>query len=327
MIRVSECGWWLLYILHFHFFSSLCPFSQVIRLAFLSVVQRPAMSLVVTDPLFSPFHNLPISTHRSLHRQSSCSSIPRSVSICSSLWGFDFSSEDFRNPPHFHEATYMSPLFCGLEEIGVTHRAEEHMSSIPPEGFTGVKPARPDDSLSDSHSDYKFDIVEHGPESEFPNEFEGNAPGEQSPARAHPHLPLMVETQPGTEASLPPLPADPAPSLDLLPPPLPPKATRRIPPRTGTRPLHTDRSKGRQQSGSRPQQIVHTEVPYGRPHARPVFRAATQLDLREAYMRANPLSEQNLYARGIMPIRQPILHPLPVNPNANATEVMMILVV
>jgi hypothetical protein len=249
------------------------------------------MSLAVRDSHFPSLHNLPVNTRRTLHRRSSCSSIPRTVSICSTGWGFNLSSEDSRSPAYFREETYMSPLLRGLEGIGATHNAEEQMT-IFPENFTpDIKATHDDDSLSN----YSFDITER----------------EREPPKA----------SEGTKESLHPLPAVPA--LDISPPPLPPKATRPIPLRKGTQPFHIDRSKDRRPFANRPQ-AVDAEVPYGRPSARPIYRAVTQANLRDAYRKANPLAEQTVPARGI---HQPTLHPLPENSNLNAAEVITIFVV
>ena len=273
------------------------------------------MSLAVRDSHFPSLHNLPVNTRRTLHRRSSCSSIPRTVSICSTGWGFNLSSEDSRSPAYFREETYMSPLLRGLEGIGATHNAEEQMT-IFPENFTpDIKATHDDDSLSN----YSFDITER--EREPPKASEGNIPREKSPAPAHRNLSFKLGTQLGTKESLHPLPAVPA--LDISPPPLPPKATRPIPPRKGTQPFHIDRSKDRRPFANRPQ-AVHAEVPYGRPSARPIYRAVTQANLRDAYRKANPLAEQTVPARGI---HQPTLHPLPENSNLNAAEVITIFVV
>jgi hypothetical protein len=277
------------------------------------------MSLAVRDSHFPSLYNLPVNTRRTLHRRSSCSSIPRTVSICSTGWGFNLSSEDSRNPAYFLEETYMSPLFRGLEGSGATHKAEEQMTILPENCTPDVKATHDDDSLSDSLSNYSFDITEQ--EREPPKSSEGNTPREKSPAPVHRNLPFRLGTQLGTKESLHPLPAVPA--LEISPPPLPPKETRLIPPRTGTQPFHIDRSKDRRQFANRPQ-AVHAGVPYGRPPARPIYKAATQANLRDAYRRASPLVEQTLPARGI---HQPTLHPLSENSNLNGAAVIMTFVV
>jgi hypothetical protein len=274
------------------------------------------MSLVVRDSHFPSLHNLPVSTRRTLHRRSSCSSIPRTVSIYSTGWGLNLSSEDTRNSAYFHEETYLSPLFRGLEGSGATHEAEEQMTILL-EDFTlaDAKATRDDDSLSN----YSFDIAEQ--EREPPKTSKGNIPREKSPAPAQRNMTFRLGTQLGTKESLHPLPA--VPTLDVSPPPLPPKPTKPISHITGTQPFHIDRSKDRRQFANRPQ-AVHAQVPYERPPARPIYRAATQANLRDAYRRASPLMGQIVPARGI---HQPTLHPLPENSNLNAAEVIMIFLV
>ncbi|KAH9976099.1 hypothetical protein BGW80DRAFT_1456966 [Lactifluus volemus] len=138
----------------------------------------------------------------------------------------------------------MSPLFRGLEGSGATHEAEEQMTILL-EDFTlaDAKATRDDDSLSN----YSFDITEQ--EREPPKTSKGNIPREKVTS---------------------PLPA--VPTLDVSPPPLPPKPTKPISHITGTQPFHIDRSKDRRQFANRPQ-AVHAQVPYERPPARPIYRA------------------------------------------------------
>ncbi|KAI0250057.1 hypothetical protein BJV78DRAFT_618812 [Lactifluus subvellereus] len=311
---------WLLALIYPHFY--LCPVSfskasRTRRLFFRYPTHR-AMSLAVPDTRVSPPHNMPTSTRRSLHRRSSCPSIPRSVSTCSSLWGLDS-----RILADVGEETYMAPLFRGPEGIGTTHKAGEQMSIILPESFIPRVKATPyDDSLSDSLSNYQFEIAEHEQGSEPLEASEGNVHMGQSPAPApaHPNPSLPLRTHPAPKAPRRPLPADPVLGVDFPPPPLPPKVAKPIPPSTSTRPLQINRSKDRKQLGNSPQQTVHTGVQYGRPTARPIYRAATQVNLRDAYMKASPLTEQKTHARGLKPTIQPSLRPLHENPSPNATE-------
>lgn len=286
----------------------------------------PAVSRVVLDTRVSPFHSMPTSTHRSLRRRSSCPSLPRSVSTCSSLWGLDSRNEDFRILANVHEEEmYMAPLFRGLEGIGTTHKTEEQMSTIHFESFALEVKATPyDDSLSDSLSNYQFEFAEHEQESEPLIASEGHAPRGQCPAPVHPNPSLPLRTRSIPKPSRPPPPAAPVSGIDFPPPPLPPKVAKPIPPSTSTRPLQINRSRDRKQLGNSPQQAVHTGAQYERPATRAIYRAATQVNLREAYTRPSPLAERRTHARGLMPTS---LHPHRESPSPNATEVMMITIV
>jgi hypothetical protein len=274
---------------------------------------------------FTPLEQLPASARRRLHRQSSCPSIPRSVSVCSSVLTFDSSSEDLRNPGDDIETDiFMSPLFRGHR--GSREANEEAIevsdSDTPTKDFTPrSKAIHYDDRLSESLSNYHFDITGHVPES--PKASEGN-PEERPPTPTHPTSPLVLKKKLNAEAShpLPPPPRHSSPTLDNSPPPVPPTKTRQmVPPNTGTLPLQIDRSKKRQESSRTPQRLPRADVQYDSepPVAKPILRTATQVDLRGAYRGATSLAERKVRARRVTPVT-PSLRPK--IPSPNATEVL-----
>jgi hypothetical protein len=281
------------------------------------------MPLAIQAPPFAPLEQ---SARRRLHRRSSCPSIPRSVSICSSVVIFDSSSEDLRNPADDIEADiFMSPLFRGHGGSGEANEeaAEVSDSDTPTEDFTPrSKAIHYDDRLSESLSNYHFDIMGHVPESESPKASEGG-PGEQSPTPTHLISPLVLKKKSNAEASHPlPPPRQSSPTLEDSPPPVPPRKTRQmVPPNTGTRPLQIDRSKKRQESPRTPQRLPRADVQYNSepPLAKPILRTATQVDLRGAYRGASPLAERKVRARGVAPVMP---SSRPKIPSPNATEVL-----
>lgn len=278
------------------------------------------MSLAVPDSLLVP---PTANARRHLHRRSSCPSIPRSVSACSSVWAFDTSSEDLRVPADRGEVeTYMAPLFRGLEGFREAHdEATGQVSPTYPDGFnSSAKSPHYDDSLSENLSNYQFDIAEYDHISEKP---EANPSREQSPAPSR-HNPPVVLPKPqsdrlGQEQFLP---SQTPPVPGHLRPPEFAEAVRQDLPSTGTRPLRIDRSKKRQEPGGGPQRTQRADAPYVRPSARPIHRAATQVNLREAYRRASPQSGRAAQIRLIPVARPPPLYPLPEIPHGSVNEVV-----
>ena len=266
------------------------------------------MSLAVPDSLVPPAVN----PRRRLHRRSSCPSIPRSVSVCSSVWAFNPSSEELE--------TYMAPLFRGLDGFREVHdEAAERVTTTHPDdfNFTVAKSPHNDDSLSENLSNYLFDIAGHDHNSsEQRSPPKANLSREQSPAPSRPDSPVIPKPQPNRPARQQFLPSQTPP----VPPPLSQvlaEAARQDPPSTGTRPLRIDRSKKRQELGGGPQRTPRADVPYVRPSARPIHRAATQVNLREAYRRASPHSGRAAPIRLIPVARPPPLGPLPEIPNVD----------
>lgn len=265
------------------------------------------MSLAVPDSLVPP------AARRRFHRRSSCPSIPRSVSVCSSVWAFNTSSEELE--------TYMAPLFRGLEGFREAHdEAAKLVSVTHPDDFnsTAAKTPHYDDSLSENLSNYHFDIAGHDHNgSEEPNPSEANLSREQSPAPSRPDPPVVRKPQSDRPARQQSLPSRTPPVPAPLRPLVLAEAVRQDPPSTGTRPLRIDRSKKRQELGGGPQRAPRADVLYVRPSARPIHRAATQVNLREAYRRASPHSARAAQIRLIPIARPPPLGPLPEIPSAN----------
>lgn len=266
------------------------------------------MSLVASDSLYSSA----VHARRRLHRRSSCSSIPRSVSTCSSVWGFDASCGEVE--------TYMAPLFRGLE--GAHEETAEPVTANQPDDFEPRdKSPHEDDALSENLSNYHFDIVgdEHN-SSEQPNAsaieaitFQEQSPGPVLDDPPPPITPKPHVDRPGRPRPLllPTLPAVPGP-VELV------EAVIHDRPITGTRPLRIDRSKKRQEQGSvPPPRPPRADVLYVRPPVRPIHRAATQVNLREAYRRGSPHSARTVQTRHIPISRPPPFGPLPEVPNVN----------
>ncbi|KAF8262195.1 hypothetical protein EI94DRAFT_719445 [Lactarius quietus] len=255
------------------------------------------MSLAAPDSL-----PVPPAAHarRRLHRRSSCSSIPRSVSTCSSVWGFDASSEEVE--------AYMAPLFRGLE--GTPDEAAEPVSATHSDDSSStVKAPRDDDTLSENLSNYHFDIASdenNSAEQANPSATEDSLSQEQSPAPTPAQEDPPVVPKPDRPARLHPLPSQTPPVPGQLRPLVLAEAARQDLPVTGTRPLRIDRSKKqRQEQGGTPQRPPRADAPYARPPARPIHRAATQVNLREAYKRASPHSARAAQARFIPAARPP----------------------
>ncbi len=281
------------------------------------------MSLAVPDSLLVP---PAVNARRRLHRRSSCSSIPRSVSACSSVWAFDMSSEDLRVPADPGEVeTYMAPLFRGLEGFREAHdEATERVSAIRPDGLnSGAKSPHYDDSRSESLSNYHFDIAGHDHiSSEQPNPSEANPSRERSPAPSRHDSPVIPKPQSDRPARQQFLPAQTLPVPGFPRPLVLVEAARQDLPSTGTRPLRIDRSKKRQELGAGPQRTPRADAPYVRPPARSIHRAATQVNLREAYRRASPHSTDRAAQTRLLPVaRPPPLCPLPEIPHPSVNKV------
>jgi len=269
------------------------------------------MSLTVPDSFFvSPAVN----ARRRLHRRSSCSSIPRSVSACSSVWDFDRSSEDLRIPATRGEVeTYMAPLLRGLQGFReAPDEAAEQVSASHPNGFDSrTKSPACDDSLSENLSNYHFDISGDDHNSpERPNPSNNNVTREHSPPSSHFDPPVIRKSQVDRPVRRHVLPSQTPPRPGLRPLLLV-ETIRQNPPSTGTLPLQVDRSKKRQESGSSPQRTPPADPPSVRSPARPIHRAVTQVNLREAYKRASPHLDKTGQTR-INPIARALpLCPLP----------------
>ncbi|KAI9441547.1 hypothetical protein H4582DRAFT_2073722 [Lactarius indigo] len=284
------------------------------------------MSLAVPDSLLVP---PAVNARRRLHRRSSCSSIPRSVSACSSVWAFDLSSEDLRVPADPGEVEmYMAPLFRGLEGLREAHDEPSEPASVAHrDGVNyGAKSSHYDDSRSENLSNYQFDIAGQDHESsEQPSTSEAAPSRERSPAPFQ-RDPPVIPKQPRSDhlareqplpVQTPPVPAFPRPLLLV-------EAVRQDPPITGTRPLRIDRSKKRQELGAGgPQRAPRADAPYVRPPARSIHRAATQVNLREAYRRASPHSADRVGQARLIPVaRPPPLGPLPEIPDSSMNKVV-----
>ncbi|KAI9465199.1 hypothetical protein BJY52DRAFT_1245691 [Lactarius psammicola] len=219
-------------------------------------VRSSVHSYLCLSQLQTPFlSHLPFNARRRLHRRSSCSSIPRSVSACSSV------------------EAYMAPLFRGLE---------------------GLREAR--DEATEQ------DVCDPSIRSQFWSRVTSLRAIE----------PFRGQPLPGTT---PPVPGLPRP-LVLA------EVVRQDPPSTGTRPLRIDRSKKRQEQGGGPQRTPRADAPYVRPPARTIYRAATQVNLREAYRRASPHSADKAGQTRHIPVaRPPPLGPLPEIPHPGVNKV------
>ncbi|KAI0302296.1 hypothetical protein B0F90DRAFT_1925060 [Multifurca ochricompacta] len=274
---------------------------------------------VPEDSLLAPLLNSPISSHNRLHRRSSCSSIPRSVNVCSSIWAFDKSSEDLRIPVSCGDMeTYMAPLLRSLDGIGEAQDdVPELAHTSPSEGFTSqAKATHYDDSLSESLSNYQFDVAEQQ-SPEHPNVSEGNLSTVQAPETTRYNRSFVSGTPSTQEAPQPPCSSHTPSGLGHILPPAPLRVTRPISSSRGTQPLQIDHLKKRLVSGSSPQRAPRLEGFNWHPSARPIHKAATQVNLREAYKRTSPLEERRVQLWGVTPIVQPSLHPLPETPSAS----------
>ena len=278
------------------------------------------MPLAVQGSHLTSFDEFPNSHRRKLHRRSSCPSIPCSVSADSSVYGLFFSSEDLTAPTDSDdEETYMSPLFRGLGGFGEVNGEEaERVSATSTGGFSPkAKTIDYDDSAFDCLSNYKFDII--GPEHVWePTEASKDKPSIESSPPAHPR-PLRVPDKALNFKAPQPLPPSPD-SPPGLPPPVPPKAIRPVVLlNTGTRPLQIDRSKKRTEPSSTSQRSLRAAAHHAPPTSKPIMRATTHANLREAYKRGSPLAERKVPTRRVPPAPR---RPLPETPDENVAQVM-----
>jgi len=300
-----------LYYITYYFF--LCPGSSQGAHHFYPLAQL-AMSMADSGPVFTPLAQLQTSA---LRRRSSCPSIPRSVSICSSF-ALDSSSEDLSYPGNLSELDiYMSPLFRGVgANDNASSEAAEGESNTPTEVSTPTTDSEAvhcDDSLSETLSNYNFDLTGHEHVPESPEASEGD-PEEQSP---------LVPNEPSNseESYLPP-PTQPSPTLEHSPlpplPPVPPKMpSQMMPSSMGTRPLQINRSK------KTPQPLPGGDDQYKRPPLKSILRTTTQVDLHGAYRRIGSLAERKVHSRGVVPVVPSSLQKRhPKIPNVNAAEVI-----
>jgi hypothetical protein len=264
------------------------------------------MSLAASDSLLVP---PALNARRRLHRRSSCPSIPRSVSACSSVWGFDRVAKRWKR-------TW--PLCSADSKEHMTKPQSQCLRPSPDDSNSSAKlPEYDSESLSDYHFRHRW----RGPywlgaTEPFRNQCHPATEPSPEPVRHDPPvIPKPTVSRPARQQSIssqaPPVPPR------LRPPLVPAEAAKQDLPFTGTRPLRIDRSKKRQEQGGGPQRPSRTDVlPYVRPSVRPIHRAATQVNLREAYRRASPHSAKTAQTRHIPVARPPPLGPLPEIPGA-----------
>ena len=284
------------------------------------------MPLAVQGSHFTSFDELPTGHRRQLYRRSSCPSIPRSVSACSSTYAIDFSGEFSGVPTDYGDVEiYMSPLFRGLGGIGEEHgEAAELMSTRPIGGFTPRAEAVDcDDSLSDSLSNYQFDIIglDHIPEPTKVSKAKFST--EQSSTPAHPRslIAPVKPLKPKASQHFPP-PRDPSPSPEYFPPSVPPKPTiPAIPNTASTRPLKIDRLKKRPGPSVTSQRTPRAEAQNVVPTSKPISRATTHANLREAYRGDRLLAERKVPTRGVTPAMPSYPYPKAKTPDKKVTQV------
>lgn len=282
---------------------------------------HPAMPLAVQGS------ELPTGHRRTLYRRSSCPSIPRSVSVCSSIYAIDFSGQ-FSSPPTDcgDVEIYMSPLFRGLGGIGEEHgEVAELMPATSTGGFTlDAEAIDCDDSLSDSLSNYQFDITGHDLLPEPTKASKDKLPTEEPSTHTHPRS-LMASDKPlkPKASQLFPPPRDPSPSPEHFPPSVPPKPTRPIVPlKSGTTsPLKIDRSRKRTGPSVTSQRTPRAEAQSVAPTSKPISRATTHVNLREVYRKDRQLAERKVLTRGVTPAMPSYPRPHSETPDRNATQV------
>ncbi len=287
------------------------------------------MPVAVQGSHFTSFDELSTSHRRVLYRRSSCPSIPRSVSACSSIGAIDSSGEDLSAPTVYGDVEiYMSPLLRGLGGIGEEHgEAAKRMSDASTGGSTPTAEAIDcDDSLFDSLSNYQFDITEHDHVPEATKASTAKFSMEQSSTPTHSRSLMAPDKslQPRTYQLFPP-PRDSSPSPIHYPPSVPPKATRPIiPSNTGTtRPLKLDPSRKRTGPSVTSQRASPADAQNVPPASKPISRATTHINLREAYKRDRLLAERKVLRRGVTPVMPSCPHPLPEIPKQSATQVKL----
>ena len=298
------------------------------------------MPLAVQGSHLTSFDELPAGHRRQLYRRSSCPSIPRSVSACSSIYAIDFSGQFSTVPTDCGDVgIYMSPLFRGLGGIGEEHGdVAELMSAARNGGFTprAEEAIDFDDSLSDSLSNYQFDISGHDLFIEPTKASKSNPLTEQSSTSTshttHSRSLMTPDTPLKPKASqLFYPPRDPSPSPEHLAPSVPPKPSKQRPPRPTrpiipmdtdtTRPLKIDRSRKRTGPCVASQRTPRAEAQNVAPTLKPISRATTHINLREAYRRDRPLAEQRVLTRGVRPAMPPYPYPHAKTPDQNVTQV------
>ena len=264
-----------------------------------------AMPLAVQGSHLTSFDELPTGHRRQLYRRSSCPSIPRSVSACSSLYAIDFNGE-FSNPSVPTDwgdvEIYMSPLFRGLGGIGEESGEAAELMSDTPTGGSRAETIDCDDSISDSLSNYQFDIIGHDHIPEPTKVPQAKLSAEQSSTPTHARS-LMAPDKPLKPSQPFPPPRVPSPSPEPSSPSVPPKPTRpSIPMNTdSTRPLKIDRSRKRTGPSVTSQRAPRAEAKNVAPTSKPVSRATTHVNLREAYRRDRLHAEQKVPTRGVTP--------------------------
>lgn len=280
------------------------------------------MPLAVQGSHSTSFDESPAGHRRKLHRRSSCPSIPRSVSACSSIYAIDFSSEDSSVSTDCGEVEiYMSPLFRGLGGIGEGHdEAPEMMFATPTGGFTPRGGAiDSDDSLSDSLSNYQFDITGHDHMPEPTKASKAELSTTQSSTPTHPRS-LMASDKPlKLKASQLFSPRDPSPDPEDLPPPVPPKPTRPI--MVTTRPLKIDHSRKRTGPAVTSQRNPRADAQNVEPMSKPIPRATTHINLREVYRRDRSLAERKVTSRGVTPAMPSYPYPHTKTSDRNVIQV------
>ena len=284
------------------------------------------MPLALPGSHLTSFDELPAGHRRILNRRSSCPSIPRTISVCRSIRALDLGGEDPSVLMDWGDAEmYKSPLFRGLGGFGEEHgdAARRVSPTSTGGGFTPeAKAIDCDDSDSASLSNYQFDLTGHVRVPEPTKASKGKLSREQSSTLAHLRPPRVPDKSLNRKASRPLLPPRvPSPGLQHFPPSVPPKDTRPIAPVTGTRPLQIDHSKKRTGSSSTYQRDPRADAQHVPPIPKPISRATTHVNLREAYRKGSPLAERKVPARGV-PTKPPHPHPHPKTPNQNITQVI-----
>lgn len=221
----------------------------------------------------------------------------------------------------------MSPLFRGLGGIG-----EEHgeVAELMPATSTGsfklsAEAIDSDDSLSDSLSNYQFDLTGHDLFPEPTKASEDELPTEQSSTHTQPRSPIPPDKplKPKASQLFPPL-RDPSssPERSSGSPSVPPRPTRPIVPvKSGaTRPLKIDRSRKRTGPSVTSQRSPRAEAQNVAPTSKPIPRATTHVNLREVYRRDRLLSERKVFARSAMPAMPTYPHPHAETPDRNVTQ-------
>lgn len=286
---------------------------------FIRFPAHPAMPLAVQGS------ELPTGHRRTLYRRSSCPSIPRSVSACSSIYAVDFGGDFSSMPKERGDVEmYMSPLFRGLGGIGEEGETAELIPATFTGGFTPKAEAIDyDDSHSDSLSNYQFDITGHDLIPEPTTAPKGKLSTEQSLMPADPRS-LMAPDKPlkPKASQLFPPPRDPSPSPEHFPPSVPPRPTRPTVPMKSnvTRPLKIDRSRKRTGPSVPSQRTPRTEAQNVAPTSKPISRATTHVNLREAYKRDRLLTEKKVPTRGVTPAMPSYPHRRAEIPDRNVTQ-------